>query len=410
MSSATYRTLLRTPGAPAFFLTATAGRIGIAMTGLGIIWLVHGRTGSYAAAGLVTGGFAVADALVGPQLARLIDRFGQTRMLTPILLAHTTAVVSLLTVVENGSPHRLMTAAGALVGATMPQLGALSSARWSALLTGERAEALPTAFALESLGNGLCYLTGPALVTAVGASSDPSYGMVLATTLVVGGGLAFAAQRRTAPPTAGTAERRRAGRSLRRPGFAVQVGVNLTLGLYFGAMQVSVTAFAVEHSAAETAAPLYAVSNCAGLLAGWLYGLRRWRAAQQVQLAIVSAGLALSCLPLLVADSFLGMGFVLTVTGMAIPPVLVLSSVLTTAAVDRAALTQAFTWLNSASAAGSAGAAALSGRAVDGYGANGGFAIAAAATAGMAVLAAAHARAAWGRRIKSGLPPHRLTS
>lgn len=134
----------------------------------------------------------------------------------------------------------------------------------------------------------------------------------------------------------------------------MQAGVNLTLGLYFGAMQVSVTAFAVEHSAAETAAPLYAVSNCAGLLAGWLYGLRRWRAAQQVQLAIVSAGLALSCLPLLVADSFLGMGFVLTVTGIAIPPVLVLSSVLTTAAVDRAALTQAFTWLNSASAAGSA--------------------------------------------------------
>ncbi|MGW1552767.1 MFS transporter [Streptomyces sp. NPDC002346] len=406
MSSATYHTLLRTPGAAAFFFTATAGRIGIAMTSLGIIWLVHGQTGSYAAAGLVTGGFAVTEALVGPQLSRLIDCFGQTRVLPPALLAHTAAVVSLLALVENGSPNWLMTAAGALVGATIPQLGALSAARWSALLRGEQAAVLPTAFALESLSNGLCYLAGPALVTAVGASSNPAHGMALATTLVVSGGLAFAAQRRTAPATAGAAERKRAGRSLLRSGFAAQVGVNLTLGLYFGTMQVSVTAFAVEHGAADTAAPLYAVSNCASLLAGWLYGLRRWRGAPQMQLALVTAGLALSCLPLLAADSFPGLGLALAVTGLAVPPILVLSSVLTAASVNRAALTQAFTWLNSASAAGSAGAAAMSGHAVDAYGAHGGFAIAAAATSAMAVLAAAQAHATWSRRINSELPPH----
>ncbi|MEV6130590.1 MFS transporter [Streptomyces violaceusniger] len=392
MSSATYHTLLRAPGAAAFFLTATAGRVGIAMTSLGIIWLVHGQTGSYTVAGLVTGGFAVAEALVGPQLARLIDRFGQTRVLPLALLAHTTAVVSLLALVESGSSNWLMTTAGALVGATIPQLGALSAARWSALLRDQRAAALPTAFALESLGNGLSYLAGPALVTAVGASSNPAHGMVLATTLVVGGGLAFAAQRRTAPATAGAADRKRAGRSLLWSGFAAQVGVNLTLGLYFGAMQVSVTAFAVEHGAANTAAPLYAVSNCASLLAGWLYGLHRWRAAPQLQLAFAATGLALSCLPLLAADSPLGLGLALAATGLAIPPILVLSSVLAEAAVHRAALTQAFTWLNSASAAGSAGAAAISGRAVDASGAHGGFAIAAAATSAMAVLAAANAR------------------
>ncbi|WP_329116641.1 MFS transporter [Streptomyces sp. NBC_01465] len=393
MPSATYRTLLRTPGAAAFFLTATVARTGIAMSSLGIIWLVHGRTGSYAVAGLVTGAFAVAEAVVGPQLARLFDRFSQTRVLPLILLAHATAVGTLLAPVENDNPHWLMTVAGALAGATIPQLGALSAARWSALLSGDRAASLPTAFALESLANGLCYLTGPALVTAVGSSSDPAYGMVLATALVVGGGLAFAAQRRTAPATSGAAERKHAGRSLLRPGFAVLVGVNLTLGVYFGAMQVSVTAFAVELGAPDTAAPLYAVSNCASLLAGWLYGLRRWRATPQRQLALVTTGLTLSTLPLLVADSVPTLAAALAVTGLTIPPILVLSSTLTTTSVHRAALTQAFAWLASASAAGSAGAAALSGRAVDAHGAHAGFAIAAAATAAMAVLAVAHARA-----------------
>ncbi|MFC8593175.1 hypothetical protein ACFWXA_34420 [Streptomyces atroolivaceus] len=43
------------------------------MAGLGIVWLVHAETGSFGAAGPVTGSFAVAETLVGPQTARLKD-------------------------------------------------------------------------------------------------------------------------------------------------------------------------------------------------------------------------------------------------------------------------------------------------------------------------------------------------
>ena len=308
MSSATYRTLLRAPGAAAFFLTATAGRVGIAMTSLGIVWLVHARTGSYATAGLVTGGFAVSEAVAGPQLARLTDRFGQGRVLPPALLAHAAAVATLLALVAAGTPDWLMMAGGVAVGATIPQLGALSAARWAALLRDEQAAALPSAFTLESLANELAYLTGPALVSILGASGYPEASTVLAAALIVAGGLCFAAQRRTAPPTSGTAGRHRTGRSLLQPGFAVLVGVNLAIGGFFGAMQISVTAFAVEHGAAGTAAALFTVSSCASLLAGWLYGLRRWRTAPRVQLAMAAAGLAVGCLPLLAAGSPLELG------------------------------------------------------------------------------------------------------
>lgn len=398
MSSATYRTLLRAPGAAAFFLTATVGRVGIAMTSLGIVWLVHTRTGSYATAGLVTGGFAVAEAVAGPQLARLIDRFGQSRVLPPALLAHAAAVATLLTLVAAGTPDWLMTAGGALVGATIPQLGALSAARWAALLRDERATVLattglPTAFALESLANEMAFLAGPALVSILGASGYPTAGTVLAAALVVAGGLCFAVQRRTAPPSSGAAARHRTGRSLLRPGFAVLVGVNLAIGGFFGAMQISVTAFAVEHGAAGMAAALFTVSSCASLLAGWLYGMRRWRTPPQVQLAAVAAGLAIGCLPLLVAASPLELGFGVALTGLAVPPNLVLCAVLAEAAVHRAVLTQAFVWLNSASAAGSAGAAAVAGWAVGRFGAHGGFAVAAVATGVMAMLAVTGLRA-----------------
>ncbi len=390
--SSTYRTLLRTPGAAAFFATASVGRVGIAMTSLGLVWLVHDRTGSYAVAGMVTGSFAVAEAVVGPQVARVIDRLGQTRVLPPVLLAHAAAVAVLLVLVTGDGPVWSMAAGGVLAGATIPQLGALSAARWSTVLRDDAATALPTAFSLESLSNGSAYLVGPVLVSAVAATGHPELGTALAAALIVGGGLALAAQGRTAPPPADPlAGRRSLGRSLLGRTFVVLVGVSLGIGAFFGAIQVSVTAFAVESGAPGTAAPLYAVSSCAGLLAGWLYGTRRWRAVPAVQLTLATAGLAIACLLLLAADSPVTVAVGLAVTALAVPPILVLCSVIAESTVPRAVFTQAFTWLNSASAAGTAGTAAVGGRVIDSFGSHGGFVTAAVAAAAMTVIAASHA-------------------
>ena len=289
------------------------------------------------------------------------------------MLAHAAAVALIVT----GTQTWVMAAGGILAGATIPQLGALSAARWAALLP---AETLPTAFALEALANELAYLTGPALVSVIGY---PVVGTTVAATLVVTGGLALAAQRRTAPPTSTRAARRNPGRSLLRPRFAVLVGVNLGLGGFFGAMPISVTAFAVEHGSATI---LFATSSGASLLAGWLYGLRRWRTAPRVQLALVTCGMTVACLPSLVADSPLELGMGLALTGLAVPVVIVACSISAEAAADRAVLTQAFAWLASASAAGSALAAAAAGWAVDAFGPHGGFAVAAASAALMAVI------------------------
>ncbi|MFH8716067.1 MFS transporter [Streptomyces zaomyceticus] len=380
-ASANYRNLLRTSGAAAFFLPAAAGRLGIAMTGIGIVWLVHARTGSYATAGLVTGGFAVADAVAGPQIGRLVDRFGQARVLPCALGAHAGAVALLLT---GGAPDLV---AGVLVGATLPQLGALSAARWSALLSGERAAALPTAFALEALANGLSYMAGPALVSVLGAAGRPGAGVLLAAALVVGGGLALAVQRRTAPPLVGHAERRHAGRALLRSAFLRQVALGLTLGVFFGAMQVSVTAYAVGRGTPDAAALLYLASNCTNLVGGWAYGAWRHGGSPRRHQAAAATCLTAACLPLTILDAPLAVGVTLALTGLAVPVLLILTSVLTESSVPRAVLTQAFTWGNSASAAGIAGAAAVAGRVVDAGGAHGGFGVAAGAAVVMTVLA-----------------------
>jgi MFS family permease len=383
--TANYRSLLRTPGAAAFFLPASLGRVGVAMTSLSIVWLVHGRTGTFTSAGLVTGAFAVADAVLAPQLARLVDRLGQTRVLPPSLFAHAAAMALLVNLVVAGASPALLALGGALAGACVPQLSAMSAARWAALLRTDRAAELPTAFALESLSNAVSYLVGPTLVSALAAAGHPVLGTVLAASLSVVGGLVLAAQRRSAPSPAvlGTTLHARRNRSLLRRDVLVLMGMNLALGVFFGALQVSVTAFVVEHRVPGAAGPAFALSSCSGLLAGWLYGLRRWGVAPPTQLLAATGALTFGTLLLLWVDSPWKLGVVVVLTGATIPPLLALFSLLTESAVHQAVLTQAFSWLGSASAAGTAAAAALSGWAIDSLGSRGGFAVAATATAVM---------------------------
>lgn len=377
-----YRAAFRTRGAPAFFIAALPGRIGIAMTALGIVWLVHDATGSFGDAGVVTGGFAIAEAIGGPQVARLIDRHGQLRVLPYVLTAHALAVLSLVTAATLDASLGTLVAIGALVGGSIPQLGALTTARWAWLLDGH--PALSSAFAAESLSNGIGYLVGPIVVGTVAAFVHPAMGSVLAGALIVGGGGALAALRATAPPTQQTAS---STQGLIRPGLFALAGINLGIGIFFGAMHISVTGFAVEHGAAGLAGPLSSITSVASLIGGLCYGARRWPGQPTMQLAVVLTSLTIGCLPLLVATSPALLAVCLIAPGLAIAPALTLGTVVTEATAPRAVLTQALTWLNSASAAGSAAAAAVAGHVLDTRGPSASFAVGVVGTATAAVLA-----------------------
>lgn len=378
MSSAAsgYRSLLRIPGAAAFFFAAAVGRVGIAMTGLSLVWLIRARTGSYGTAGLGTAGFALAEALIGPLLARLIDQFGQTRVLPFSLLAHGLAVCGVL---AAASPAAQVVSA-ICAGAAVPQLGALSAARWAYLLREERVGELPTAFSLESLANATAFLVGPVLATALGAAGDAAMASATAAALILIGGSVLTAQPRTAPlPARWHSEGTGTGRTLLRPGFLLLCLLNVAIGLYFGTMGISVSAFATGHGVPAAAAPILAAASLSGLLSGWLYGRRQHRAPAHLQLVIASAYLTGTGLLLPLATSAIWLGAAAVITEAAVPPTLVLLSVLTEKSVHPTALTQAFTWNNSASAAGSALAAALAGRIAGYLGASAAFTLAPAA-------------------------------
>lgn len=120
---------------------------------------------------------------------------------------------------------------------------------------------------------------------------------------MVGAGLAFAALRRTAPvPAPADRTAARGPGPLLTRNFATLLAVNLALGVFFGSMQVSVSAFADVHHAASAAGLLYGLMSAASLLAGLAYGRHR-RHTATAQLPLILTLLACASLLPLLANS-----------------------------------------------------------------------------------------------------------
>jgi len=388
---ARYRTVLALPGAGAFFAAAAVARLGVAMTILGVLWAVRGATGSFASAGAATAAFALADATVGPQLARLVESRGQRRVLPWSSAVFALAVAGLIAAAGLRLPLPALAALAAAAGASVPPVGSLSAARWRHAVRGP--DQVAAALSLEAALNDVTHLGGPVIVSGLSAAVYPAAGLTVAGGLVALGMTALIGQRRTEPPAHGHGDRPLAGRRLvdRRlltPAVVALFGVNLSMGFFFGAAPVAVTAFAFADHAPALAGPIAAVSSLASLVAGLLYGARarRWPPASVI--LVVSALLvpATAALSLAATGPAMFAGYALA--GGAIAPILIPSAVLLQQTTDPRVYTQANTWMNSASAAGIAIAAPVTGLAVQAGGWRVGFVAAAALTATLPVIAA----------------------
>lgn len=72
-----YRDVLSRPGALAFSAAGVIARLPMSMVGIGIVLMIEPLRGSYALAGSVSAVGVLAQAVCSPQLARLVDQFGQ---------------------------------------------------------------------------------------------------------------------------------------------------------------------------------------------------------------------------------------------------------------------------------------------------------------------------------------------
>ncbi|MEY9966551.1 MFS family permease [Streptacidiphilus sp. MAP12-16] len=379
-----YRRIFAAPGSVAFTLTGLLGRLPIGMTGVAAVFMITGAHGSYGLAGALAATVLLVVAVAGPQISRLVDRHGQARVAVPALLLSTGGGLAELLCLDWHAPHWTLFPTAAVTGLG-PNLGSMSRARWAALYAGDE-DVLHSAYAFESVLDELCFILGPIAATALATGLFPSAGFLVAGLLILVGGLAFCAQRRTEPQLRRDATEER-GSAMRSPGLRVLVLTLVATGGVFGIMEITTIGFADAHghkAAASLVLSCYALGSC---VSGLAFGL--WKpsggAARRLVLCLLAMTVSLSPLPFV--DSLPELAAVLLVSGLTTAPTMVTSMGLVREAVPQARLTEGFSWAVTGLLLGVSGGAAVGGWAVQHLGAGAGYRIPM-ATGALAVLIA----------------------
>ncbi len=345
--SSEYRDLLAIPHARGFVITGFIGRLPMSMLGVGIILLVTGTVGSYTLAGALSGMILLAQALTSAQRGRLVDRWGQRKVLLPMVLAHTTGLTGILVTCLLHGPQLLVLAFGLAAGATFPSIGAMVRSRWTDILTGPGARKggpkLATALSLESAVDEVVYIVGPVLATTLATAIAGPAGFVCAMLCTAVGGTLFATRPGGGLPKIPVEGPNRS--VIRIPGIRVVAVVCVALGTILGAVEVSVVAYAREHHHTALAGPLVAAFSIGSLAAGLVYGSRTW--ARRPGFRFVAAVLAVfvGTIPIILAPNLPIIAVSVIVAGLAISPALIGAHELIQALVPANNITEGYSWI-----------------------------------------------------------------
>ena len=395
-----FREVLARPGAMRFSAAGFVGRMPMSMFGLGTVLLIASVTGRYGLAGIVAAAGSVGYALCAPQAARLADRFGQRRVLQPLAVFFAATTAALILCAEFRAPLWTTLVSGGLAGASMPSLGSMVRARWSALLGGS--PLLHTAFSLESVLDETIFVIGPAVVTLLATEVTPAAGVVVAMTACVTGTLLFAAQRRTEPfaerapqaVVAGESSPPGLGRTpltgparppqpagpipgIPAPGLVTLVPVYLCLGAMFATIDLSTVDFAQEHGHKPLAGFILGAYALGSAVGGLCYGSRTWHVPVHRRFALTLCTVAAGTATFWALPGLAVLAAVIFCSGLAISPTFIAGFSLIEQQAPAQRRTEGMAWLTSAIAVGVAVGSAVAGHVIDVSGARWGYVFAA---------------------------------
>jgi predicted MFS family arabinose efflux permease len=285
---------------------------------------------------------------------RAVDRRG-----LPVLLlfaaAYGAALVALALLAAGSAPLALLAVAAGLAGATAPPLVASARKSWSTVV---EEGLLRRAYALTSLIGDAALVAAPAVAGAIAVWSTSATLALCAACAIA----AAAVLAQTRPAERDTAEpaRPQPASPIRSRRFRAILAVSTALGLALGLVEVTVPALVSaggERSLTGAVLAAFALGSVAG---GLWFGRVPWKAAAEDRYLVAVGALALALVPLAFAHPIWLLALLLIVAGSAFGPATVsLFEALDVLAADSAI--EAFTWVTTAEAAGTAAGAALAG-------------------------------------------------
>jgi MFS family permease len=397
-----YRAIFAAPGTRGFSAAGLIGRMPLSMLSIGVVTMISQTTGAYGLAGALAAQLALVGAVCGPQVSRLVDRYGQRRVLRPVCAVTVAAVLALLIGVRTGAPQWTYFVCVLFAGLT-PSLGAMVRARWAEVHRGAP-ELLHTAYSFESVADEIVFITGPILSIGLSTAWFPEAGPLLAVVFLGAGVLLLTSQRST-EPRPHPRDHLSAGSALREPGLGVLASVFVGSGAVFGAIDVITVAFADERGHKPLASLVLAAYALGSCLAGLVFGLLTPRRSASGQFLLGVTLMAVSMIPPLLVGNLWLLAAALFVSGLTIAPTMVSAMALVERLVPRAKLTEGMTWLSTGLTAGVAVGAGAAGRVIDARGASTAFVVpAVAAVAAVAVAYAGRGRITGGLRRAAGRP------
>ncbi|MFC9249753.1 MFS transporter, partial [Streptomyces sp. NPDC057136] len=360
------------------------GRLPNGMRPLAIVLLVHQQQGSYALSGAAVAALMIGTTGSAPFRGRAVDRWGQSRILISLSLCQTCALAGFVAAVLTRHGALMLFSLAALVGATSSTLGGSMRALWPRVLDGP--DDLQAAYALQALLEDLIMVAGPLTASLLLMLASPAAVLIASGIAAAAGTTAFI----TAPASRATggrpARRSSAPSPLRSPGMRVLVGTLVCTGTVNGVLNVAVPALAQDQGHASYSGVLLAMMSAGSMLSGAYYGARAWKTSPDRRYVWLTAGFAALVAPLPAAGSIAQLGGLLTLVGLAYAPSMISAYLLLDDLAPAGALTEAYTWLVSANAAGFALGAALAGLVTQRAGIHGALAFAdVSATIGLAI-------------------------
>lgn len=385
-----YVALFAKRGVSRTFAASVLGRLPIGVTGLAILLLVQGATGSFAQGGAAAGSYVAGLAALAPAIGRVIDRYGPRAVLFASAVIFPSSLSALVAASAQGATA-LAHAFAACAGASFPPITVCVRTYFRRLLGGDAL--LATAYSAESVLIEIIFIVGPLLVAGFVAFASPAAAVLFAAASGCAGTLLFI--RTPALRSWSINERGSVGLlgPLAEPGFAVLVAVVLSFATAFGFLEIGVTAYATESGDAALAGVLLGLMSLGSALGGLAYGGRTWHAPLgrqfAVALSLMGAGLAV----LAVGWTPWPFAGLCVLAGVAMAPGLIIQSMLAARIARSEHATEAFTWTTSALLAGVGIGLAVGGALLERFSSHAALAAGAAA----ALLAAAGARFFLGR-------------
>ncbi len=366
-----YRSLFDGPGRK-WFLSATAlGRLPNYMRTISCILMVEQITDSYGIAGMVGATQGLVFALVAPVLGRMIDLRGERRVILWALLTHIAGVCVLIGAAYSNLPSAFMLIGAGIFGGSAVQFGSISRARWARVLNGGRA--LERAYALEGIIDEVGFILSPMVAVLMALQVHPTAGVLASLAFTALATLMLVVQRAipaTIQPAGETVSsgKQRIGAVIRIPTVTLVSAGLLLMGTFYGSIQITAVAFTQDLGNPQAVGWIAIAIGIASLLGAALYGARSWPGSIAAKIVVTFWWVGLSSILFLVSPNIPAIMVAGFVMGLASAPAVIAANVLIEQVAPPERITEAFTWLTSALASGSAIGAITAGYLVDEYG------------------------------------------